>query len=82
MGRGLSALSVCTFSKIVESNSDDRDEAVVGGKKINKDEKYKNLERSHQVGSGFSLTAFSHNASLVAFNGRPYKLTCLGSTRL
>ena len=41
MGRGLSALSVCTFSEIVESDSDDRDEAVVGEKKINKDEKYK-----------------------------------------
>ena len=82
MGRGLSALSVCTFSKIVESNSDHRDEAVVGEKKSIKTRNIKNLERSHQVGSGFSLTAFSHNASLVAFNGRPYKLTCLGSTRL
>ena len=34
-------MSVCTFSKIVKSDSDHRDEAVVGGKKINKDEKYK-----------------------------------------
>jgi hypothetical protein len=29
MGKGLSALSVCTFSEIVKSNSDDRDEAIV-----------------------------------------------------
>ena len=36
---------------------------------------------THQDGSGFACSAFSQRASLVAFGGRPYKLTWFGSTR-
>lgn len=39
MGRGLSALSVGTFSEIVESDGDDRDEA---GKEVEKKKMKKN----------------------------------------
>ncbi len=38
--------------------------------------------QTHQVASGFARTAFCHSTSFVAFGGRTYWATWLGSTRL
>ena len=78
MGGSLSCLGVHSFLQIIKSNSKDGDQAGRGsiGSKLT------DYRTTNQVESGFSRTAFCQRISLVAFVGRPYNRTWLGSTRL
>ena len=79
MGRSLPRLGVHSLLQIIKSNGEYGNQArrmpsiesILTGSRV-----------TNQVGSGFSRTAFCQNISLVAFAGRPYNRTWLGSTRL
>jgi hypothetical protein len=78
MGGCLLRLGIHSFLQIVESNSENWNQAIMG-----ESIEFKLTDTTtNQVGSGFSRTAFCQSTSLVAFPGRPYNRTWLGSTRL
>ena len=76
---GLLCLRLDALLEVVKTSRQNGDKATTRIRSVNVEK----LDRkTYQLGSGFSRTAFCHNASLNAFCGRPYRCTCVGSTRL